>query len=597
MQVNSENESLSFDIHPVSGGYACYVSGEGSPADLAFWVDEADTAEYLAIENHSPFWCRPFWGRSFSDLPQRVQALLIKRGAEYRYYLPVCHTVFKTLIRGTAEGFEFYMDANCRSVTRCERQLAFVCIRGQEPLGVMKQAAEVVCRLLDNGLSLREEKAVPDVFNRLGWCSWDSMQIRVNHEGLVQKAKEFREKRVPIHFAIIDDMWADVPNLNEIPADVEFGRMVSLMHVSKLRSFAGDPKRFPHGMAAAIRDVKREGIPAVGVWFPTTGYWSGLDPAGAEARRQRDTTITLPSGQIVVSPDEEKATRYFDDFCGRVKEWGGDFVKIDNQGFHQRFTDITPIGESAAAIQRAIDHATERFFDGALINCMGMPSECMFNRRSVLCRCSDDFMPESREWFAKNVLQCAYNGLLQGQFYVNDWDMWWTDDEQAVKNSLCRAISGGPIYVSDQIGRTNPAILKPLCTEDGRIIRPDESATPTADCLMADPTTSGRIFKIRNRIGENGVCAVFNIHGENKAVSGTLAPHETGIPDGDYVYYEYFTKETGVLRAGECLRVTLTDNDDFRLYSFAPQGTAGDTYPGRIDLFMGVGVRKPHDEA
>jgi hypothetical protein len=221
----------------------------------------------------------------------------------------------------------------------------------------------------------------------------------------------------------------------------------------------------------------------------------------------------------------------------------------------------------------------------------------MFNRVSAVCRCSDDFMPESREWFAKNILQCAYNGLLQGQFYVNDWDMWWTDDEQAVKNSLCRAISGGPIYVSDKIGRTDPAILKPLCTEDGRIIRPDESATPTADCLTENPTLTDRIFKIRNRFGQRGVCAVFNIHAGNQSVSGTLSPCETGIGDGDYTYYEHFTKETGVLRAGECLQITLQNNDDFRLYSFVPTSECGDTYPGRTDLFMGVGIRETKRES
>ena len=73
-------------------------------------------------------------------------------------------------------------------------------------------------------------------------------------------------------------------------------------------------------------------------------------------------------------------------------------------------------------------------------------------------------------------------------------------------------------------------------------------------------------------------------------MSGTLSPCETGIGDGDYTYYEHFTKETGVLRACECLQITLQNNDDFRLYSFVPTSECGDTYPGRTDLFMGVGI-------
>ena len=585
MKFITNNNSMTFETKELLNGYACYMSGSG---ELAFSLDVSDTSEYVAIENHSPFWCCPFWGSSFSELPALVQSLLIKDGDRYVYYLPVCDSVFKTVIRGCESGFEFYSYSNCDSVTECKRQLAFVCLEGKEPLLLVKEAAKEVCTLLGNGLKLREEKSVPDVFNYLGWCSWDSMQIRVNHEGLLEKAREFKEKNVPMYFAIIDDMWADVPRLNEIPADADFNTMVINMHGSKMRSFAGDPKRFPKGMKAAIDDVKALGIKAVGVWFPTTGYWAGLMPDESEAIRQKDNTVMLPNGQIIVAPEGEKAARYFDDLCARAKEWGGDFVKIDNQGFHERFTNITSIGQSSRAIQNGIDKAVDKHFGGALINCMGMPSECMFNRTSIVSRCSDDFIPESREWFAKNVLQCAYNGLLQGQFYVNDWDMWWTDDDQAVKNSLCRAISGGPIYVSDKIGRTNPEILKPLCLEDGRIIRPDESATPTADCLMKDPTTTDRIFKIRNRIGEKGVCAVFNINAENKAVSGTLNPVETGVADGDYIYYEYFTKQTGVLKAGESLDITLENNDDFRMYSFVPKKNDCEEYCGRKDLFMGA---------
>lgn len=588
MKLITKNNSIEFNKIEIDGGCAYYVSGCG---ELVYSADIEDTSEYLAIENHSPFWCRPFWGNSLSELPEIVQALLIKRGDSYVYYLPVVDSLFKTIIRGKDGGFEFYTYSSCESVSRCDEQLAFICLEGKEPLSLMKKGAKAACELLDNGLKLREEKAVPDVFNYLGWCSWDSMQIRVNHEGLLDKAREFKEKNVPVHFAIIDDMWADVPHLNEIPAEADFHTMVVNMHASKMRSFAGDPKRFPDGMAAAVEDLKKEGIPSVGIWFPTTGYWAGLEPNENEAERQKDNTVILDNGQIIVAPDKEKASRYFDDLCARVKEWGGDFVKIDNQGFHQRYENIAPIGESARAIQNGIDSAADKHFGGALINCMGMPSECMFNRTSAISRCSDDFIPESREWFAKNVLQCAYNGLLQGQFYVNDWDMWWTDDDQATKNSICRAISGGPIYVSDKIGRTNPEILKPLCLEDGRIIRPDESATPTADCLMQNPTTTDKIFKIRNRIGENGVCAVFNINAENKPVSGTLSISEIGIADGDYVYYEHFTGQTGVIGEGESLNISLSDNDDFRLYSFMPKTENISEYTGRKDLFMGVGYR------
>ena len=72
--------------------------------------------------------------------------------------------------------------------------------------------------------------------------------------------------------------------------------------------------------------------------------------------------------------------------------------------------------------------------------------------------------------------------------------MWWTDDEQAKKNSVLRAISGGPVYVSDKIGRSRPEVFEPLCYSDGRILRCESPATPTLDCLTVDPEKSGVYF-------------------------------------------------------------------------------------------------------
>jgi len=593
--ICSTNGKAEFFYKLFDGGFACYVNGTSNEGfdgqeSIILRPTMKDTSDYLAINNHSLFWCSPFWGDSLSALPEKIQELLIRDGDTYRCFLPVVDDTFKTLIRGCHSGMEFVMYSNCSGIKDCSCQLAFVCMEGKDPLSLLRNIAKKAAELLNNGLHMRDERKVADVFEYLGWCSWDALQIRVNHAGLLEKAAEFKEKNIPIHYAIIDDMWADVPNLNNIPRDVTFAEMCQAMHVSKMRSFEGDPVRFPDGMAAAVRDLKSSGIPNVGIWFPTTGYWSGFTTDGEAAHDFADCIEETAAGQLLVSPEPEKADKLFGKLCERIKSWGGDFVKIDNQGFHTRFKDREAIGKTSRSIQNAIEHAVNDSFDGAIINCMGMPSECMFNRReTALCRCSDDFIPESREWFAKNILQCSYNGLLQGQYYVNDWDMWWTDDEQATKNSLCRAVSGGPIYLSDKIGRSRPEIIKPLVLRDGRILRCDESATPTVDCLISDPTKNGKIFKIRNRVGKAGIAAVFNIDAENRTVCGTLRPSDTGLSDGcRYGYYEFFTGEGGILETGDELSITLENNDIFRLYTFVPLSDTGVTALGRLDLMIGI---------
>lgn len=61
-----DRNAATFRYEPIENGFACYVTakcGEGFSAEEAvcFSVDRADTADYLSINNHSAFWCRPFW--------------------------------------------------------------------------------------------------------------------------------------------------------------------------------------------------------------------------------------------------------------------------------------------------------------------------------------------------------------------------------------------------------------------------------------------------------------------------------------------------------------------------------------------------------
>lgn len=569
---------------------AVYVDARGiSGGEILYTPPQPEFDEFMAIENHSPYWCRPFFGHDLRELPGKVQALLLRRGERYRYILPVCADTWKTVIRGGRDGMEFRISAECAGVTDCVRQLAWVEAEGTDPLKLAHDCAEAAAALLGNGLKLRAERKYPEVLEYLGWCSWDAFQIRVSEAGLLEKAAEFRDKHVPVRFAIIDDMWADVPHLKEIPSEIGFSDMVREMHKSPIRSFEGDPVRFPNGMKHTVEALKEAGIRNVGIWFPTTGYWFGVEPGSGMEREFADDLCTAPDGRRIVKSELPHTARWFGALCGKAKSWGADFVKIDNQGCQQFYREVGAIGKTARAVQTGIETAVAEHFGGAVINCMGMPSECMFNRHdSAVSRCSDDFMPENREWFTKNILQCAYNGILQGQFYVNDWDMWWTDDGQAEKNSLCRAISGGPIYVSDKLGRTNPEILKPLCLSDGRILRPDESATPTADCLTTDPRTSGKPFKVRNRAGNAGLLEAFNLDREERPVHGSIGAADVGFsPDTRVVVYDWFAKTCRLLEAGERMEMILTDAEDYRLWWIVPYVSGGVTVLGKTDLYVG----------
>lgn len=572
------------DLFYVSG--RC-VSGFDGQEGMLLLPEQPQIDAYVAIYNACAYWCRPFFGKDPALLPARVQELLIRRGEKYHCYLPVCDSAYKTLICGTEEGMAFRAYSNCSGLTECPRQLAWIEAEGEDPLALLRLCAETAAQALGTGLRMREQRVYPQELEWLGWCSWDAFQTRVNEEGLLQKAAEFREKQVPVGFAIIDDMWANVPALRDIPADADYDSMVAMMHASRLYAFEGDPLRFPNGMQEAVRKLRAAGIPRVGFWFPTTGYWKGFDPEGPSACELREHLTQTAGGRLIVKPDEAHASAYFDRLCGKIADWGGSFVKIDNQGCHGNYKDMTTIGHSARSLHSGIESAVQKHFHGALINCMGMPSECMFSRPdSAVSRCSGDFMPESREWFAKNVLQCAFNGILQGQYYVNDWDMWWTDDTQADRNALCRAISGGPIYISDQPGRTRSEVLKPVCLSDGRLLRPDRSAMPAPDCLTADPTCSGRPFKIFNCVGQTVLLAALNLDAEGKPVQGQLCAAELGVQSERCLIYNFFTGECLAVPAAEKLPLYLADADAYAFFWILPDH-GGATVLGRSDLYVG----------
>ena len=176
--------------------------------------------------------------------------------------------------------------------------------------------------------------------------------------------------------------------------------------------------------------------------------------------------------QLIPRYEREIIAEYYNRQHGFYKDCGIDFTKVDNQGSTERFSyNKGSIGQCSENLHKAIERTADKYYGGDLINCMGMATENFWNRKSAVNRFSGDFMPENRNWFPKHIMQCSYNSLVQGSVYYGDWDMWWSDDTQGVKNSIIKSMSGGPIYVSDELGRSVKDVIMPTIYSDGRIIR------------------------------------------------------------------------------------------------------------------------------
>lgn len=553
-------------------------------------IDLHDVARWMASNRHSPYWCRPAFGTAPGDVPTRTQCLLWSRtDGRFGAILPLCAGETVTMLEGHAGELSAVVQS-FDDMTEAIDTVAFLAAEDDDPYCLLARLAAEAARVLGGKLKLRDARDYPAVFDYLGWCTWDAMEIWVNEAEIMQKCDEFAEKGIPVRWAILDDMWADVAWAKELPRLTPHHILFPAMHASKLRALEADPDRFPDGLRGCVEKLHARGM-QVGVWHPITGYWAGIAPDSPAAATFADCTMVAETGRIV--PDlrtPARAERFYDRFHAFLRDCGADFVKVDNQScLPVQYKNTIPVGTAARNLHAGLEASVDRHFGGAMINCMGMGSENLFNRTaSAVSRTSDDFQPENGAWFARHLMQCAYGGLVQGQFCVCDWDMWWTDDGQAGKNSLLRALSGGPIYVSDRLGRSRAELFAPLCFADGRILRPDGVAVPTREWLVADPTQTPAAMTVVNHAGETTYVAAFNLCETQSCVEGCidlatlpLAPAEL------YLCYEHFSREWGVFPAGSFDEFTLERRDDYRLYSITPVRD-GIAVIGDVRKFIGV---------
>ena len=535
--------------------------------------DIYNVKRYYANFRYSLFWCKPYFGTSLNNVPAETQSILIeKNDGTFEILVAVAGDKYKCTFVGDKWGLHARVYSFYDKLSEC-RTLAFVRGTGTNPYELLHKAFAFAVKMLGDKIKMREERPYPEIFEYLGWCTCDAFYVKVSEDKILAKCQEFKDKDIPVKWTIIDDVYADIKEFDGKDWESR-DEMMKLIHTGRLWSFNASPVRFPNGLKHCIDEMKKFGM-QVGVWHPATAYWKGVNPDGEVMRDHPDAFIQRGQYWFPGTTKEQMAVVY-EGFHKVISEAGAHFVKIDNQSCGEWwYKGAAPIGEFASNMHEVLEESVYKYFDGRLINCMCMSNENMWNRpRTAVARCSNDFQPEDRPWFTNHITQCAYNCLTQGQLCWCDWDMWWTDDGQAVKNSVLRAISGGPIYVSDTADRSRRDVLMTLCLYNGRILRTDIPAVPTKDCIFTDPTTSDSPFKVWSKADDAYYIACFNITSDNKKSQGSVCLSDTNIAESDkadgYFVVEQFTGKTYVIGKNEKIDLTLLHNDEFRLFKFIP---------------------------
>ena len=503
-----------------------------SKEGFTFEIELDRPERILAIYQHRTWWVRPSFPESFEAIPERTQMLLLKYRDETICLTAESGDIYRTDFSG-AEG-KIRVRTSSNRVGDCHVHTPLFAVASDlSPYDAARRASLAIGR--DRGMLTREERVYPEIFEGFGWCTWDAFYRDVTEEGIIAKLEELREKQIPVRWVLIDDGWQD--------ADYE---NLTLSGLDARRS------QFPDGLGSTVRLIKEKyGVKNVGVWHAVFGYWCGLTP-GSEAEKALGASCsTLPDGREVIAPDAEKAFRFYDTWHSYLKEQGIDFVKVDSQSAISVFYDgIASYGASAQILQ-GLERSVEKNFGGALINCMGMaPQELWGRKTTMLTRTSDDFFPTVEGSFIEHAMQNAYNSLWSGAFYTGDWDMFFTEHPEAKNNAVLRSVSGGPVYVSDKVGKTDPQWLRPLM-EDGKILRCDAPGLPAAEYLFKDPRKCG-LLKVINRRGKDVLVAVFDLRRDLGEIYGkiTMADIALNLPDQDaeaYTVKGVFSGASGIM--------------------------------------------------
>lgn len=494
------------------------------------------TALYMFNE----WWTRPAFVSRFEEIPPLTQVLFLLYEDHCACFVPMVGQDWKACIHGGTET-ELCLELSARmgGIQPLEEPL-YVMAEGDTLEEVAHRAFTWLAK--EKGIRTREERRIPEMFHYLGWCSWDAFYTKVNETGIRQKAAELAEKSVPVRWMLIDDGWMSSE-----------GRY--------LIDFAPDPVKFPNGFREMIEDIRRSSqVQWFGVWHAFGGYWSGVKPETKLARQQEAHLCRTVSGALV--PDLCTGAGFYRDWYQLLSREGIEFVKVDGQSAAAIYYENTvPTGRGARGMNQALESGAVRM-DNAIINCMGMAMENVLARpSSAVCRNSDDFVPDKQGGFAEHLLQNAYNALYHDVLYCCDWDMFWTNHPDCVKHSLLRAISGGPIYISDRVCETIQEVVKPLTYLDGKLLMLNRSAKPTEDCVFANPLEEG-VLKLHNAgaWGEGSIAggiAVYNLTNAEQAF--IFAPSE--IPELEdapcYWVYDSFKKTACSLRRGEAYHGTL----------------------------------------
>ncbi|KVI02461.1 galactinol--sucrose galactosyltransferase [Cynara cardunculus var. scolymus] len=555
-------------LSDVPSNVNAYCSGVSSGCFVGFDASEASSRHvvpigklsgirFMSIFRFKVWWTTHWVGSNGRDLEHETQMVMLEKsdsGRPYVLILPLLEGPFRAALQpGNNDFVDVCVESGSTKVSDTSFRSVVYMQAGPDPYVLMEKAMKVVQEHLGT-FKLLEEKTPPGIIDKFGWCTWDAFYLTVHPHGVIEGVKGLVEGGCPPGLLLLDDGWQSISHdddpidsegMNRTAAGEQMPcRLTKFVENYKFREYESPRPEAPNkGMGAFVRDLKEDfkSVKYVYVWHALCGYWGGVRPnihglpessvvkpmlsPGLEKTMEDLAVDKIVNNGVGLVPPE-KVDQLYEGLHSHLESAGIDGVKVDVIHLLEMLSeDYGGRVELAKAYYKALTLSMRKHFKGnGVIASMEHCNDFMFlgTEAIALGRVGDDFWctdpsgdPNGTFWLQGcHMVHCAYNSLWMGNFIQPDWDMFQSTHPCAEFHAASRAISGGPIYISDSVGKHNFDLLRSLVLPDGSILRCQWYALPTRDCLFKDPLHDGKtMLKIWNLNKYTGVVGAFNCQG------------------------------------------------------------------------------------
>ncbi|KAK9995198.1 hypothetical protein SO802_024901 [Lithocarpus litseifolius] len=177
--------------------------------------------DFLSIFRFKTWWSTMWVGNNGSDLQMETQWVQfdVPEISSYVIIIPIIEGGFRSALHPGSDGHVMICAESGSTQVKASNfdAIAYVHV-SDNPYNLMKEAYSAV-RVHLNTFRLLEEKTVPNIVNKFGWCTWDAFYLTVEPAGIWHGVNDFVEGGVSPRFLIIDDGWQSINLDGENPKE------------------------------------------------------------------------------------------------------------------------------------------------------------------------------------------------------------------------------------------------------------------------------------------------------------------------------------------------------------------------------------------